>query len=191
MNETALRLKAIIGSLKLVALAMLIIAAILLFVGLEDLSAALKNPDADPQPATVSQLVDGTVGTGQYVSVPGYAKYGAGYEKTEDDKVIATYYFLFDYDTGHLIVVEASTTTTYGRQSRQATITGMTRSTESALEDQIENDSDIQESGLETTSRLYLDEGAPAPSLLPGRCRPPTHPPRSRSSRKSKPPADS
>jgi hypothetical protein len=165
MNGTALRLKAIIGRLKLVALPVLIIAAILLFVGLEDLSTARKNPDADPQPATVSQLVDGTVGTGQYVSVPGYAMYDAGYEKTEDSKVIATYYFLLDYDTGHLVVVEASTTTTYGRQSRQATITGMTRSTESALEDQIENDT--------------------------GRCRPPTHPPRSRSSRKSKPPADS
>ena len=54
----------------------------------------------------------------QYVSVQGYAWYETAYTEDEDGKTIATYFFLFDETTGHVVVVKADTKTLDGRTEK-------------------------------------------------------------------------
>ena len=93
MNEGVLRWKGRIGSLKLGCGLILVFAAIITCAGMAGLSTALNNPDT-PQEVTVAQLVNGDIATSRYVSVSGVAAYDLGYEKSEDGKTTATYYFM-------------------------------------------------------------------------------------------------
>ncbi len=101
MNETALRWRARIASLKWFAGFVLLFLIIFLIAEAAALFTALKNP-GEPQTITIQQLVNGTVGVDRYVTVPGYAVHDAGYEQTKDGAKIATYYLLLDDDTGLL-----------------------------------------------------------------------------------------
>jgi len=166
MNETWNRWQARIGSLKPAAIFVVLLAGVFLIVAASNTMTALRNPKA-PDPIAVRQLVDGTVGTGQWVSVSGYATLYDAYTLEEDGKQTATYFFLLDENTGHSVVVKAKTATTYGRQPGQVAFSGMTRSTPSDLERLIKEDiPDIENAGFVTTSSLYVHEEAKPPDLV-------------------------
>jgi hypothetical protein len=92
MGEQALRLKGRLGELKYGALplAFLLIHA-LIFVVAGPLATARKNPSG-PTRATLSQLLDKTLGNGRYVTITGTAIYAAGISESEDGKLVAFYY---------------------------------------------------------------------------------------------------
>jgi hypothetical protein len=166
MNEILLRAKGIIGSLKPLAVLGLIFAALLFWAAAAELSTALRNP-GEPQSATIGQLMDGTIGKDQYVSVPGYAFYEGGYTKESDKgKIVATYYYLVDYSTRHIVVVEANTATLDDRTSQLVNLTGMTASMPSDLKEAIKDDiPKLREDGFEIAPHLYIAEGATPPAL--------------------------
>ena len=163
--ELVLRIKGIVGNLKPLFMLGLIVGAILLWASIDGLSTALANP-GEPQPVTISQLVDGIVKKNQYVNVRGYAWYEPAYTEEEDGKTAATYFFLIDETTGHVIVVKASTKTLDSRTSQVVDLTGITAGTPSDLAELIKEDiPGLRDEGLETTSRLYISEGATPPAM--------------------------
>ena len=160
-----LRIKGIIGQLRPLFILGLIIGAILLWASIDGLSTALANP-GEPRPVTASQLVDGSVPKDHYVSVRGYAWYEPAYTEEDDGKTVASYFFLFDETTGHVVVVKASEKTLDDRISQMVDLTGITTGTPSELANLIEEDAPgLLEEGFETTSRLYISEGAKPPAL--------------------------
>lgn len=130
MNETTLRWKARIGSLKPFAVLALILAGILFFASTSSFMTALKNP-GEPKKVTIKALVDGIVGTSQYVTVAGFAfDDEAAYFEEENGRTVTSYYLLLDAE-GYLVVVEAPTAVLVGLAPREVAITGMTRSSPS------------------------------------------------------------
>lgn len=159
------RLKAIIGSLKPLAIMVAILAVILVFFFGSDLVTAVRNING-PQTVTVSQLVQGEVSRGRYVTVSGVAEYNIGYTETEDGQTVADYYFLVDTKSGTMVLVKSEQWVRIV-DSEEVTISGLTHGTPSDLEGLIEGDiPEIEGAGLETTSRLYLGEEETPPNLL-------------------------
>ncbi len=166
MSETTLRWRGRIGNSKGFAGVVLFFAIIFLITEAPKLSVALKASD-EPQSVSIEQLVNGEVDADQYVTTSGIAFYDASYERTRDDKTVATYYWLLDDDTGHLIVVKASTARITVREPENVTLTGMTHSTASELRDLIRSDMpDIEEAGFATTSDLFLGKGQTPPNAI-------------------------
>ncbi len=166
MSETLLRLKGIIGELRPLALLIMIVAVLLLGLAISNFVTVLGNP-AEPQPATIGQLVDGAIGKDQYVSVSGYAYYDWGYTETENGRTVATYYYLVDGSTGHAVVVKADTPKLHGRTSKNVTLTGVTKMPSSDLYVAIDNEvAALREQGLETTPAVYIAENAKPPDML-------------------------
>jgi hypothetical protein len=161
MDESKLRRKARIGSLKWLGVIMGGAALIGLVTGIISFFSAAQNTGG-PQEVAISQIVDGEVGGGKHVQVSGVAMYDVGYEKTEDGKTTKTYYYLVDYDTGYTIIVEHHSPLVVARESGEdVTITGMVYSTPSDLENAIEEDiADIEEEGFKTSSKHYVKDGA-------------------------------
>jgi hypothetical protein len=166
VNETLLRLKGIIGELRPLALLIMIVAVLLLGLAISNFVTALGNP-AQPQPVTIGQLVDGTVGRDQYVSASGYAYYDWGYTETENGRTVAAYYYLVNESTGHAVVVKADTPKLDGRTSKNVTLTGMTKTPSSDLYVAIDDEvAALREQGLETTPSVYVAENARPPDML-------------------------
>ncbi len=164
MNESVLRWKGRIGSLKLGCGIILVLAAIVACAGIANLSTALKNPGA-PQTITLAQLINGDIGSGRYVSVTGLAAYDIGYEKTEDGKTTATYYFVIDPNTGDMALIKHTSALLIAKQSDIVTITGMTRAMPSDLKDALKEDESLfATNDLRTTSVLYIEDGAAPPT---------------------------
>ncbi len=158
MSETTLRWKGRLGSLKGLAIFVLIFAVIFFFIALGDLSTAMSNPTT-PQAVKIGQLVKGEIGADRYVSVSGLALYSEFYRKTEDNQTTEQYYFITDESTGDMILVQAAQTLPATDTQEQATISGMTHGTESKLQSLIESDfADMHKAGVQTTSTLYLAE---------------------------------
>jgi hypothetical protein len=163
MNETTLRWKARLGSLKAVAALVLVFAVIFLFGALNNLSIASNNP-TEPQPATIRQLVENEIGMGRYVSVSGVALYPAAYEETEDGKTVAEYFYLVDDASGHVLVVKASKSLPIIEQEEPATIVGLTHVPEPKLQQLIESDvPDFRDVGFALNPGLYLGDGEKPP----------------------------
>jgi hypothetical protein len=159
MNESSLRWRARIGSLKWIGLIVIILAGIGLIYAISELLTAIKNP-AEPRTVSVEQIVMGTVGSSQYVTLEGFAMYDTGYEETEDGVPVATYFLLVDDFTGHLLVVKASDVHIEDREMDWATFIGMTRKTPSDLKGLIQSDTDFfEDAGFYTTADFYLVEG--------------------------------
>lgn len=164
MNETTLRWRSRIGSLKGLAGLVFILAISMFIIEISVLSTALNNPD-EPEAVNVQQLVDGAIDSDRYVTVSGYAVYDAGYEKTEDSRTVATYYLLLDDATRHLVAVKAPAVIKDAPQPTSVTLSGMTRSTPSELDKLIRSDMPtFEQAGFTTTPRLYLAEGQKPPS---------------------------
>jgi hypothetical protein len=159
MNESALRWQARIGSLKPLSIIALILVVLLLIALVGEFLTAIQNPK-EPQLVTVEQLVSGSVEDNRYITLEGYAIYDAGYEMLEDNTVVATYYLLLDDQTGHLIIVKASSANVDARQSDWITLVGMTQDTPVEMRDLIHEDLDYyQGEGFLTTPDLLVVEG--------------------------------
>jgi hypothetical protein len=167
MNESSLRWRARIGSLKWIGLIVIILAGIGLIYAIGELLTAIKNP-AEPHTVSVEQIVTGAVGSSQYVTLEGFAMYDTGYEETEDGVPVATYFLLVDDFTGHLLVVKASDVYIEDREMDWTTFVGMTRKTPSDLKGLIQSDTDFfEDAGFYTTANLYLVEGDKPSGLAP------------------------
>ncbi len=164
MNESALRWKGRLGSLKAVAALVLLFAVIFLFISIENLNLANSNP-AGPQAVKIGQLANNELDIDKYVTISGLALYPAAYEQTEDGKTTAEFYFVVDDATGHMILVKAADTLPATESEEDVTISGLTHMPETKLRDLIESDlPDIQQAGLVTTSTLYIGDGEAPPS---------------------------
>jgi hypothetical protein len=165
MSNFIPRLKAIIGSLKPLAIIVAILAAVLLFLLGSNLLTAVRNISG-PQTVTIGQLVKGEVGRGQYVTVSGVAEYNVGYTETEDGRTVADYYFLVDTKSGSMVLVKSEQWVRIV-DSESVTISGVTHRIPSDLKGMMEDDlPEIEGAGLETTTRLYIGEEEIPPSLL-------------------------
>jgi hypothetical protein len=134
-------------------------------IGIAGVISAISNPD-EPQSVTISQLVNGEVKSGQYVSVSGLAAYELGYEKTEDGDTTETYYFMVDSDSGDMILIKHDAPMLVAKKTGEATVVGMTRSVPSDLEDAMEEDTSVYaENDLQTTTDLYIADGQEPASL--------------------------
>ncbi len=164
MDERVLRWKARIGSLKAGCVIVLILAAVVVCSGIASLSTALKNSDT-PQEVTITQLVNGEVATGRYVQVKGLAFYDLGYEKTENGKTTASYYFVADRATGDMALVKHPAALIPEKQPDEVTITGMTRLPASELKEAMKEDETLfTDNGFRINTALYVEEGARPPT---------------------------
>lgn len=159
MNETLYRWQGRIGSLKPLALIVLIIILIFVVPTINNLWIAFKNPSTS-QSVSVDQLVSGAVGTGKYISVSGTASYELAYTEKTDGKLTALYYPLIDANSNRIIFVKTTDTTLENAKDADVTISGMTAGSDSDLKNVIEKDlADINSAGFETSSALYIEEG--------------------------------
>ncbi len=164
MDERALRWKARIGSLKAGCGIVLILAAVVACTGMASLRTALQNPGV-PQEVAIPQLVNGDVAAGCYVQVSGLALYDLGYEKTENGKTTASYYFLADPDTGDMVLVKHTAVLVAEKQPDMVTFTGMTRLPPTELKDALKEDEALlANNGFRTTTALYVEAGAHPPT---------------------------
>jgi hypothetical protein len=159
MNESTLRWKGRLGSLKPIAALVLLFAVIFLLLALSDLSVASSNP-SEPEGVDIARFAAGEIGASRYVSVSGTAFYPAAYEETEDSRVVSEYYFVVDTDASSMVLVEADGSVPIVERSEEVTISGMTRNTPSDLKALIESDlPDIRDAGLETSPSVYIQAG--------------------------------
>jgi hypothetical protein len=165
MNEGSLRWRARIGSLKWISLIVIILAGIGLIYAISELLTAIKNP-TEPRVVNIEQIVTGDVGSNQYITLEGFAMYDTGYEETEDNVPVATYYLLVDDITGHVLIVKASEIYIDDREMDWITLAGMTHKTSPELRELIQSDNVyFEEAGFYTTADYYLAE-ADTPSGL-------------------------
>lgn len=159
MNESLLRWKGRIGSLKPLAFLVLIFLVIFTFPAVTGFVTALKNPSA-PRSVTVSELISGNIGTQRYVEVSGVASYKLAYTETENDVPKAIIYPLIDRQGNAVIFVRTTKAELASSPDTQVTVTGITTSASSDLKNLIEKDlSEINGAGFQTSSALYIEEG--------------------------------
>lgn len=167
MNESLLRWKARIGSLKGAAAIILVFLVIFLFPVIDSFTIAMKNP-GESQPVSISQLALGQVETSRYVNVSGVAAYELAYIETEDDVTKAIIYPLIDQQNGAIVFVRTTHTELENASDANVNISGMTSKSSSDLKNIIERDmADINNAGFQTSSVLYIEEGRePGQALL-------------------------
>jgi hypothetical protein len=159
MNETLYRWQGRIGSLKALAMLALIFIVIFFFPTASNLLIAFKNPSTS-QSVSADQLVSGAVGTGKFISVSGTASYEMAYTEKTDGKLTALYYPLIDANSHTVVFVKTSDTTLENAKDADVTISGMTTGSDTDLKSAIEKDlADINSTGFQTSSALYIEEG--------------------------------
>lgn len=159
MNESLLRWKGRIGSLKALAMLVLIFLVIFTFPAVTGFVTALKNPSS-PRTVTASELISGSIGTQRYVNVSGVASYKLAYTETENDVPKAIIYPLIDRPGNAVIFVRTTKTELASSPDTQVSVTGLTTSTSSDLKNLIKKDlSEINGAGFQTSSVLYIEEG--------------------------------
>ena len=164
MNETVLRWKGRLGSLRPLAALVLLFAVIFLILAIESLNIASKNPTT-PETVAIAKLAANEIETNRYVSVSGVALYPAAYQATEDGKTTEEYFFVIDDATGDMILIKASKPLPTEQTEESVTVAGLTHVAEVKLQQLIESDlPDIQKAGLNTTTRIYVGDGEQPPS---------------------------
>ncbi|MCX7680755.1 MAG: hypothetical protein N2508_02100 [Anaerolineae bacterium] len=161
MENTWLRWKGRIGSLKRVAVLGIMGAFVGLAWSTNELSTARLNPSA-PQAVTLAQIVDGEVGRPRYVAVEGYAMYEFGYKETIYGIKIAEYYYLFDVDEGYAVLIKADHMNLNRRVDGPISLTGITAFPTSpdlymAIANDVERFADM---GFRITPDIYIRESA-------------------------------
>lgn len=167
MNETSLRWQGRIGSLKSLGLVIAIMAGLSLVAMVSQLMRALQSP-TEPTALSIPDLLAGTARANPYVSVIGDAYYNVGYEETENDRVVRTYYLLVDDRSGQTIVVRASTPETEDSQHAKVTVTGIIHTAPSDLQALIRADlPGFSQQGITLDPTFYLGEGERPPGVVP------------------------
>lgn len=164
MNTSPPRWQAILGSLRGLGGFGLLISIILVIVFAAQLPRATGNSDT-PEKVTIAQMVNGEIGAGKFVTFRGTAVYEAGYEETEDGRTTATFTPIIDQNTEYVIIIKDRTPQILGGDPEFVTVTGMTRSTPSDLENLIEIDKpDINSLGMAVTEKIYVVDGQEPPN---------------------------
>jgi hypothetical protein len=159
MNETLLRWKGRVGSLKGFSYIVLIFLVIFLFPVVDGLITASKNPSTS-QEVTISQLVSGEIGAKQYINVSGVASYNLAYTETEDGVKKAVIYPLIDQNDDAVVFVRTKKIELDSAPDATVTISGMTTTAPSDLQSAIQKDlADINSAGFKTSTILYIEEG--------------------------------
>lgn len=168
MNERSLRWQGRIGGLRGVSMFALLFLAMIAFVAGMMMVSALKNPGG-PRPVTVSQLVNGDVAKGKYVTFNGLAAYDLGYEEAnEDNEVTATFYFMLDAASGDMVLVKHSSPMVVARKNGPATVTGMTRFMPLDLRNIVKEDvPSIRAENLNTSTSIIVVDGDTPPKAGP------------------------
>ncbi len=166
MSENRLRWQGRLGSVKPLALVVILIAAAILVVGLLNLRTALKN-SSGPQVVRISQLVQGRVGFDRYVTLSGQPNYNAGYVREDPDgKVVEQYYLLADESTGQMVLVKLPQPEEQQRKSEVVTISGLTRAPSSDVQTRLETDRPFyQQNGWQVSANVYVAEGETPPAV--------------------------
>ncbi len=155
MSETRARWQGRISSFRPWALLLALFAALGIWLLATRLHTALSNP-IEPQSVQIGKLVREEIGRNRFVTVAGTAFYAIGYEETENDRLVATFYALIDASTGDLIFVR-STRPVPAVEEEEVKITGMTRGSGSDLRTTIESDLPLlSQVGLVATPSLYI-----------------------------------
>ncbi len=159
MNETWLRWKARIGSLKSLAVIILIFVIALGLATFQNFWRALQNPQGT-QPAGISQLVTNQIGRDRFITVSGLAAYQLSYHETENGSLTALIYPLIDEQRKDVIFVRTTRTELMDAEDAEVTVSGLTQSAPSDLRDLIQKDmADINSAGFATTDSLYIEQG--------------------------------
>ena len=161
MENSWLRWKGRIGSLKVVALLGIILGLSGLVWSALELNTARSNP-SEPQPVTLAQLVNGEVDRSSYVAVEGYAVYQSGYEETDHGIRTAVYYYLLDINEGYAVLIKADGMNLDGRADGPISLTGMTTFPSSSglyaiISEDVEYFADM---GFRITPDIYIRENA-------------------------------
>jgi len=162
MEDSWLRWKGRIGSLKLVALFGIIGAFIGLVWSTTELPTARANP-SEPRVVTIAQLVNDEVDRSVYVTVKGYAMYQTGYEETTNGRKTAEFYFLFDMDDGYAVLVEADHMDLDEREDGVVSIAGMTAFPSTSPDLYVAISDDVKfflHEGFRITPDIYVRENA-------------------------------
>lgn len=160
MNETLLRWEGRIGSLRSLAIIVLIFLVIFAFSAVGNLNTALKNPAGSQSAVTISQLTSGQVGAGEYIMVSGLASYELAYIEKEDGVKKAIIYPLIDQKEGVIVFVRTTNVALETAADANVTVSGMTTGSNTDLKNAVESDmADINSAGFKTTSALYVEEG--------------------------------
>lgn len=163
MNENALRWKARIGSLKVLAVIVLVFAGAFFLIAIGDLSVATNN-STEPQAVDITQLARDEIATDKFVSVSGIAIYPAAYQETTDGKVTEEYYYLIDDAAGSAVLIKADGSVSVLETSEEKTISGLIHRPETKLRELIISDlPDIQSAGFETSADTYVGENERPP----------------------------
>ncbi len=159
MNETWLRWKGRIGASKLFALIIGILVVVILVGIAGNLYKALKNLSG-LEPVSVNDLVTNKIGNDSYISVNGMASFQLSYEETNNGVLQAIIYPLIDLKSHNVIFVRSTNTGLASSEDQLVTVSGMTQSTPSDLQNLIAKDvSDIEAAGFKTSTTLYVLEG--------------------------------
>lgn len=159
MNETWLRWKGRIGASKPFALIIGIFALLLMVTVFANLMIAIKNLSG-LKTVSIDDLVSNRVGTDDYVSLHGVASYQLSYQETNNGVLSAIIYPLMDLNAHEVIFIRSTNTDLASASDQEVTISGMTQSTPSDLENLIAKDvSDIEAAGFKTSTALYVVEG--------------------------------
>ncbi|MFT3894655.1 MAG: hypothetical protein QM730_23750 [Anaerolineales bacterium] len=157
MNETVLRWEGRIGSLRGLAMVALILIVIFSIPAYLSFQTAMKNR-AGSQPVTMSQLALGFVEKDQYISVSGVAAYELAYIEKEDGVKKALIYPLIDQKDGFIVFVRTTHVELENAPDADVTVSGMTSSSATDLQNLIEGDmADINSGGFKTISTLYVE----------------------------------
>lgn len=162
MENSWLRWKGRIGSLKVVALLGIILGLSGLVWSAMELDTARSNP-SEPQPVTLAQLVNGEVDRSSYVAVEGYAIYQSGYTETTNGVRTAEYYYLFDLDGGYAVLVRAGRMNLDERVDGPISLTGMTAFPSTSPDLYVTISEDVEhaaDAGVRITPDIYIRENA-------------------------------
>ncbi len=124
MEDTWLRMKGRIGSLKIFALFGIIAAFFGIGWSATEFSTAQSNP-SEPQAVSLAQIVNGEVGRPHYVTVEGYAAHEIGYKETYYGIKTAECYYIFDEDEGYAVLIKADRMNLKKRVNGPIALTGL------------------------------------------------------------------
>lgn len=157
MNETLQRWEGRIGSLRGLAVLVLILLAVFFLPAFWSFQTALKNR-AGSQSVPLSQLALGFVKKDQYVTISGLASYQLAYLEKENGVTKAIIYPLIDQDGGYIVFVRTTHAELETAPDANVTVTGLTNRSATDLENLIEKDmADINNAGFKTISTLYVE----------------------------------
>ena len=159
MDETRIRWRGRLGSLKGLGFIIVVFLVLILIAVGQDLVRGLQSP-AQPVTVSIDELNLGGRADHPYVSVAGTAYYEVGYSETEYGRTVASYFLLLSEKSGQGMIVQASNADIDERVSGEVTLTGTLRDASSDLQTVVRSDLPyFAQEGVTVDPTYYLAEG--------------------------------